>query len=316
MMPKLLLTTRSYQSLGESIVEKSQRSSRPLAMIDAESNDFPDGERYHCIKTPIEDRDVVLLGGTGTDSDTLEVYDLAWALASAGARRLTLIVPYFGYSTMERAVYQGEVVRAKVRAHLLSSIPSASQGNRIVLLDLHSEGLPFYFDGHIRPVHLYAKPLIMAEARRLGNEDFVFACTDAGRAKWVESLANDMGVQAAFVFKRRLDGQRTEVAGISAQVSGKYVVLYDDMIRTGSSLIQAAKAYRAGGAIGIAAIATHGVLPANSLERLRDSQVLDCVVCTDSHPRANQVANSPENADGFLRVISIADLLVDFLSRG
>lgn len=202
---------------------------------------------------------------------------------------------------------------AKVRAHLLSSIPRACQGNQIVLLDLHSEGLPFYFDGHVRPVHLYAKPLIMAEARRLGGEDFVFACTDAGRAKWVESLANDMRVEAAFVYKRRIDGRKTQVAGISANVQGKRVVIYDDMIRTGGSLIQAAKAYRDGGATGISAIATHGVLPGDALERLRECGIFDHLVCTDSHPRAIELSLGRMEEDEFFRVVSVAGLLGEYI---
>src|SRR5262249_38194283 len=154
-----------------------------------------------------------------------------------GARRLTLVVPYFGYSTMERAVTAGEVVTAKTRALLLSSIPPAPSGNSALLLDLHSEGLPFYFEGGLVPIHIYATPVVLDAARRLGGEDFVLACVDAGRAKWVQSLANDLGVPASFVFKRRLDAATTEVTAVSAHVRGKPVVIYDDMIRTGGSLL-------------------------------------------------------------------------------
>ncbi|MFN3491513.1 MAG: ribose-phosphate pyrophosphokinase, partial [Anaerolineales bacterium] len=91
----------------------------------------------------------------------------------------------FAYATMERAVRPGEVVTAKTRAALLSAIPPACSGNRIVLLDLHSEGIPHYFEGELTAIHVYGKPIIRALARRLGGDDFVLACTDAGRAKWV-----------------------------------------------------------------------------------------------------------------------------------
>jgi len=113
---------------------------------------------------------------------------------------------------MERAVKPGEVVTAKTRARLFSAVPLAAAGNRVFLVDLHAEGIPHYFEGGIRPVHVYAKPVVVDLARRLGGDDIVLACTDAGRAKWVESLANEMGVPASFVFKRRLDGTLT-VAG-------------------------------------------------------------------------------------------------------
>src|SRR5690606_41202404 len=78
--------------------------------------------------------------------------------------------------------------------------------NRLFVLDVHTEGLPYYFEGSIRPHHLYAKPLILEVVRGMrgeGEEEVVLACTDAGRAKWVESLANDLGIHASFVFKRR-----------------------------------------------------------------------------------------------------------------
>ena len=183
---------------------------------EVERKEFPDGERYLRLASAAAGRDAVLVGGTSSDADLLELYDLATGLVRCGARRLTLVVPYFGYSTMERAVREGEVVTAKTRARLLSGIPVAPAGNRILLLDLHSEGIPHYFEGNLTAVHVYGKPVVTAAIRRLGGDDFVLACTDAGRAKWVQSLANDLNVPASFVFKRRLDGRRTEVAAVSA----------------------------------------------------------------------------------------------------
>ena len=155
-------------------------------------------------------------------------------------------------------------------------------------------------------VHIPGAPLVIAAARRLGGTDFVLACTDAGRAKWVESLANDLNVAAAFVYKRRHD-DATEVTGVSAQVAGKRVVIYDDMIRTGGSLVSAARAYRDAGAVAIDAIATHGVFPADSLARIADSGLLGRIVVTDSHPRAVALQN------GFLEVDSTATLLAEHL---
>jgi ribose-phosphate pyrophosphokinase len=267
---------------------------------------FPDGEHYQRIETDACDRDVVLIGGTIDDAATLELYDLACGLVSAGAYRLRMIIPFFGYGTMERAVRPGEIVTAKTRARLLSSIPMASRGTQIFLLDLHVAAVAHYFEGGLRPVHVYGKALVMAAARRLGGTDFVLACTDAGRAKWVESLANDLDVPAAFVYKRRHD-DATEVTGVSAQVDGKRVVIYDDMIRTGGSLMNAAAAYRGAGAVSIDAIATHGVFPADSVERLRATGLFGHIVVSDSHPRA--VAS----AGDFVQVDSTAPILIEHL---
>lgn len=266
---------------------------------------FPDGERYLRLRSPSHGRDVVLVGGTIHDVDTLELFDLACSVVKHGARSLTLVVPYFGYSTMERAVYPGEVVTAKCRTRLLSAIPEASNGNRILLLDLHSEGLPHYFEGPVRPFHVYAKPVIAGIARRLGGDDFVLGCTDAGRAKWVESLANDLGVSPSFVFKRRLDGERTMVTAVSAQVAGRRVVIYDDMIRTGGSLMGAARAFLDAGAVSISAIATHGLFPGEAFARLRDCGLFAQIVVTDSHPRARELEEQG------LQVETVVPLLVE-----
>jgi ribose-phosphate pyrophosphokinase len=200
-------------------------------------------------------------------------------------------------------------VTAKTRARLLSSIPQASRGTQVFLLDLHVASIAYYFEGGLRPIHVYGKALVTAAARRLGGDNFVLACTDAGRAKWVESLANDLDVDVAFVYKRRTAGDATEVTGVSAQCSGKRVVIYDDMIRTGGSLLNAALAYRDAGAVAIDAIATHGLFPGDSLARLEGSGLFGRIVTTDSHPRAIALANH------FLSVDSTAQLLVEHLTH-
>ena len=298
----VVFTTHAYEYLRDEICKLGR-----LEQGMVESRTFPDGERYQRICASVSSRDVVLVGGTISDDATLELFDLASALVKYGADRLTLVIPYFGYSTMERAVKEGEVVTAKSRARLFSAIPPAARGNRVFLLDLHTEGITHYFEGGITPRHVSARTVIGAAARELGGEDFVLACTDAGRAKWVESLANDLGKDAAFVFKRRLDDSSTEVTAVSAQVRDKHVVIYDDMIRTGGSLLHAAQAYADAGAKSLQAIATHGLLPGEALKRLRDSGLLTKIVCTNSHPRALELE------DDFLRVVSIADILVDEL---
>lgn len=269
---------------------------------------FPDGERYLRIDTPVEGRDVVVVGGTVSDAAALTLFDLACGVVHYGAHRLTLIIPYYGYATMERAAKPGEIVTAKTRAALYSAIPPAASGNRIFLLDLHSEGIPHYFEAGLIATHIYAKPVIRREIVALARgEDFVLACTDAGRAKWVESLANDIGVSAAFVFKRRYDGTRTEITALDAQVAGKRVILYDDMIRTGGSLIGAADAYLRAGASSLAAVTTHGVFPGDALARLQASGRFTDIVATDSHPRAVELA--PRG----LRVVPVAELFLPYL---
>jgi ribose-phosphate pyrophosphokinase len=302
-MPEpLIFSTTPYRYLGSAIAKHGGWEEGHVVR-----QRFPDGEHYLRVETDPSDRDVIIVGGTVDDASTLELYDLACGLVADGAYRLRLVIPFFGYSTMERSVRTGEIVTAKTRARLFSSIPMASRGTQVFLLDLHVASIAHYFEGGIRPIHVYGKSLVIGAAHRLAGTDFVLASTDAGRAKWVESLAKDLNVDAAFVYKRRTSGSETEITGVSANVAGKRVMIYDDMIRTGGSLIAAAEVYRANGAVAIDAIATHGVFPADSLENIRKTGLFGHIVTTDSHPRAVALACD------FLQVDSTAKLLTEHL---
>lgn len=302
MSPRLLFSIPSYAYL-----EPSFLAAGDFERGEIERKNFPDGERYLRITTELWGRDVVLLGGTPTDVDWLEVFDLACGIARGGARSLVLVMPYFGYSTMERAVKSGEVVVAKTRARLLSSVPAPEGGTRVFLFDLHTDGIEFYLDDRVLTRHVYGAPLVTkAIQARMGASGYVLGACDAGRAKWVQSLARDLHVEPAFVYKRRDAATGgTSVTGINADVRGREVVVYDDMIRTGSSLIQAGRAYLAAGATKVHAVASHLVLPGDSLDQLRASGVFASIMGTDSHPGSQKLPKAD--------VVSIAPRLVECL---
>ncbi len=301
-MKKLLFAIKEYAYLAQRVLACTDMEKGIL-----EVNHFTDGERYQRIISPVDGRDVVLIGGTVSDEAMLELYDLASSLVSYGANSLTLVIPYFGYSTMERAVLSGEIVTAKTRARLLSSIPRSNRGNKVLLFDLHSEGIQYYFEHDLYPVHVYCKDLVIEAARQYGGTDLVMASTDAGRAKWVESLANDLGVSAAFILKRRLKGDHTEVSAINADVAGKTVVIYDDMIRSGGSIINAAKTYKEAGAGDIYVITTHGLFVNDGINKLRNSGLIKKLICTDSH------VNTQHINDDFVEVRSIDKLIASMI---
>lgn len=319
----LLFATQSYTDWAVRLQEQVD-----LETGEIERKEFPDGEHYNRIVTAVNNRDVFLVSGTINDKETMELFDLANAIVDGGALRLQIILPYFGYSTMERAVLRGDAVKAKYRARLLSNgVPRAPRGNRIYMLDLHAEGIPQYFENGTVATHVYAKQVVMQAARRLAGTygqpvmspkdmkltmrsaaGFVLASTDAGRMKWVESLAKDLGVHPAFSYKERIDGATTATLGVSGPVKGKFVVIYDDMIRTGSSLMNSARAYLEAGAAGVAAIATHAIFPGDSLQKIQDSGLFREIVVTDSHPRSRELESH------FLKVESCAELFVPFIT--
>jgi ribose-phosphate pyrophosphokinase len=301
MQRRLLFTIPSYAYLEPAFLAAGDFERGAI-----ERKNFPDGERYLRILPDLYGRDVVLLGGTPTDADWLDVFDLGCGIARGGARSLSIVMPYFGYSTMERAVKPGEVVVAKTRARLLSAIPAPEGGTHLFLFDLHTDGIEFYLDDRILSRHVYGAPIITAKIKELmKGAPFVLGSCDAGRAKWVQSLARDLHVEPAFVYKRRDDGGMS-VTGINADVKGREVVVYDDMIRTGGSLIQAGKAYLAAGATKVHAIASHLVLPNDAISKLRASGVFATIMGTDSHPGCQQLPAAD--------VVSIAPRMVECLA--
>ena len=303
MVQRLLFATPSYAYLEPSFLAAGEFERGVV-----ERKLFADGERYLRIASDLWGRDVVLLGGTPTDLDWLEVFDLACGIARGGARSLAIVMPYYGYSTMERAVRPGEVVVAKTRARLLSAVPAPEGGTRVFLFDLHTDGIEFYLDDRVLTRHVYGAPLITSKVReRMGDTPFVLGACDAGRAKWVQSLARDLNVEPAFVYKRRDESSGAlAVTGINADVRGKEVVVYDDMIRTGGSLIQAATAYLAAGASRVHAVASHIVLPGDAYERIKASGVLASIMGTDSHPGSQKLPRED--------VVNVAARLVEHLA--
>lgn len=273
-----------------------------------EHQSFPDGERYHRMGHRVRGRDLVLVGGTHNDTSSLDMFDIGCGLVQQGANSLIMVVPYFGYSTMDRKTRSGEIVTAKNRALLLSSIPRARVCNEVVLMDLHTAGITHYFEGHARPFHISAMDLVAGVVAQFDG-DIVLASTDAGRAKWVETLARRMALPAAFVYKHRLSGAETEIRGINADVRGKHVVIYDDMIRTGGSLISAAHAYRDAGASKVSAISSHGVLPGDAAEKIEKCGHFDRLIVTDTHPRAVELAKK----SSFLEISSMVPATAEFL---
>ena len=302
-MKTILFHIKQYKYLAERVLACGDFEKGEL-----EVSHFTDGERYQRILSDVTDRDVIIIGGTVSDEATLELFDLASSLVSYGAGSLSLVIPYFGYSTMERAVLPGEIVTAKARATLLSAIPRSNRGNRVYLFDIHSEGIPYYFEHGLYPTHVYCKNIITKAALEYGGDNFVMASTDAGRAKWVESLANELGVNAAFILKRRLKGDHTEVSAINADVAGKTVIIYDDMIRSGGSIINAAKTYKDDGAADIIVITTHGLFVNDGLQKLKDCGIIKKLICTDSHINTCEFRN-----DEFVDIRSLDELICSTL---
>lgn len=307
-MQPLLLSTLSSRPFADAM---AGHLGVPLA--DPERRVFPDGEAY--LRLPTDERfallgrPCVVVGATESQASLDELYRLACAAVKDGAAVLVLAVPYFGYSTMERGVRPGEVVAAKVIARQLSGIPRAPRGNWVVLMDLHAAGIVHYFEGDTVALELYAQPVLVEAIAALGLGGLTLASADMGRAKWVEAFANVLGAPVALIHKKRLSGSQTRVAAVVGDVAGRDVVIFDDMIRTGGSLAQAAQAYSRAGARSVRAVATHLVLPPGGVEAL-EAAPLEDILGTDTHPNHKVVVGRPR-----WRVASVAGLFADMAAR-
>ncbi len=276
---------------------------------------FSNGERYY--KIGIEDtrelsgKDVVFVGSTHTDDDLLELYRVGSSLADLGTRRRIFVIPYFGYSTMERADQAGEVVTAKTNARLLSTIPNTNLGNVFLFLDLHRRGLLHYFEGDSVAIELSAQDLFISAIQQLKLKSFMMASADLGTPGRIQSLANHFNTDIAFVRKTR-DFEKTKVVSVIGDVKGRDVVIYDDMIRSGSSLIQAAEAYKAQGAKRIFAVVSHLALNTQEVIKNLKHSPMSGVITTDSHPMSQLKLVKD---DQYFTVIQTTSLFTEGIKR-
>lgn len=296
-----LFSTEIYSYLQDSILQKNTQFQKG----EIETLYFPDGEIYHRIINPetIRNQPAVLISGTINDTAVLETYNLACELVNEQCSSLHLVIPYFGYSTMERATQKGEVVPAKNIARILSTIPLSAQGNFIYLLDLHSLGVQYYFESSVHTIHLLSEPIMKEILSTLGN-DIILASTDMGRAKWIEKMSQRLNLESAYLMKERLSGSQTRVIALSANVKERNVAIYDDMIRSGSSIINAAQAYKNAGANKIYVLTTHGIFVSGALEKMKNCGLIEKIYCTNTHP------NTTKLYDDFVQVVDVAPIIL------
>jgi ribose-phosphate pyrophosphokinase len=287
-----------------------------LPVTPMERRPFKGGERYYRIgisdRMDLMGRTAIFVGSTHTDEDLLELYRVGCALAGYGSSRRIFVIPFLGYSTMERAVKPGEIVTAKTVARMLSTIPNSGMGNVFLFLDLHVSGLVHYFEGNCLRYELYAqKPLIAAiKGLRLNPENMVFGSADLGRPAWVRAFAKHFGTKIAVIDKTR-EGEETEVEYVVGDVRDKDVVIYDDMSRSSLSLAKAAKAYLADGAREVYAVLSHLALnDAEAVRQLTDSPIRK-IITTNSHPMSQ---NSSLDKDRFV-VVDVCEIFAQAIQR-
>lgn len=300
-----ILSSQKYAYLKQNILKQAEC----FKNVEIETETFPDGEHYWKIVNPeqLRHKPAVYIAGTVDDESIFELYNLASTLVREQCSSLHIVIPYFGYSTMERAVKEGEVVTAKNIANLISSIPQAPLGNFVYMMDLHSLGTQYYFENTIHPVHLTSWNVIKNMLMQFGK-DVVLASTDMGRAKWIEKMGNELHLETAYIMKKRISGAKTEVVALNAEVKDKDIVIFDDMIRSGTSLIHAAEAYKNAGAKNIYVITVHGIFVSGAMDKLKSCGAIKKILCTNTH------VNAQNMKDEFVKVYDISEVITERLN--
>jgi ribose-phosphate pyrophosphokinase len=274
---------------------------RPLSR--AKVSRFSDGEISVKIEENVRGRDIFIIQSTHAPAENLlELLILLDAAKRASARRVTAVIPYFGYARQDRK----DQPRVPITAKLVADLLSVSGANRVLTMDLHAAQIQGFFN--IPLDHLFAAPVFIRHIKRRKLSNPVLVAPDPGSIPMTRHFAKTLKTSLAFIDKRRPEQDQIEVMNIIGEVAGKNVVIQDDMINTASTLAKGAKALSEMGAREIYAYCTHPVLSGPAIENVADSPITKVVV-TDTIPLREEAVN------GKFEVVSVAELFGEAIRR-
>ncbi|HTO70965.1 MAG TPA: ribose-phosphate pyrophosphokinase [Myxococcota bacterium] len=273
----------------------------------AEVGTFADGETSVDIGENVRGMDVFVIQSTCSPANThlMELLILLDALRRSSARRVTAVIPYYGYARQDRKVKPRTPITAKLVADLIST----AGAERVLCLDLHAGQIQGFFN--IPVDNIYAMPVLLQQIRALvpPREDIVVVSPDAGGVERARAFAKRLDASIAIGDKRREKKDIAEVTRIVGDVDGQTAVIVDDIVSTGGSLVQTAEALRAAGARRVLAAITHPVLAGSAVKRIEES-CIERFITTDTIPLHSGIEHSEKFA-----VTSVAHLLGEAIRR-
>jgi ribose-phosphate pyrophosphokinase len=276
-----------------------------LPLGDITINRFSDGESFVRIEENIRGYDVFVLQPTcpPVNDNILELLIMLDAFRRASARRVTVVIPYYGYARQDRK----DQPRVPISARLMANIIETAGADRILAMDLHADQIQGFFD---KPLdHLYAAPIFVNYLKKKKQEgDMIVVAPDVGAIKMARAFAKKLGVDLAVVDKRRLNSTDAEVMNILGEVKGLSAVIVDDMVATAGSLVGAAQAIKDKGAKDVMAAITHPVLVGSAIDRIKNS-CLSKLIVADTIPIAD------EKMIDKIQILSVAGLLGEAIER-
>jgi ribose-phosphate pyrophosphokinase len=268
---------------------------------------FSDGEVMVEIMENVRGKDVFIVQPTcyPTNDNLMELLVIADALRRSSAVRLTVVIPYFGYSRQDRRPRSARVpISAKVVANMIASVGV----DRVLTIDLHADQIQGFFD--IPVDNIYSTPIMLRDIREQNLAGMMVVSPDVGGVIRARALAKQLNdAELAIIDKRRPRPNEAQVMHIIGEVEGKHCIVMDDMVDTGGTLCHAANALKREGAASVRAYCTHAILSGRAVENFEDSKI-DELVVTDTIPlRANAAASK------IIRQISVAGLLAETMRR-
>jgi ribose-phosphate pyrophosphokinase len=221
------------------------------------------------------------------------------ALKRASAKRITAVLPYYGYARQDRK----DKPRVPISARLVAAVLETAGATRVLTMDLHAAQIQGFFD--IPVDHLYSAPVMNEYFRSRQEEDITIVSPDAGGVERARSFAKRMNAPLAIIDKRREEANVAEVMNVVGDVEGQHCLIVDDLIDTAGTLVKGAEALMAKGATGVSAAATHAVLSGPAVSRI-EASCLSEVIVTNSIPLSDQARKSPK-----IKSLSIAGLLAE-----
>ncbi|WP_183969918.1 ribose-phosphate pyrophosphokinase [Quisquiliibacterium transsilvanicum] len=267
---------------------------------------FSDGEVMVELLENVRGKDVYVLQSTcaPTNDHLMEVMIMVDALKRASAGRITAALPYFGYARQDRRVRS---MRVAISAKVVANMLQIAGVDRVLTMDLHADQIQGFFD--IPVDNIYAAPILLADVHKQEFENVMVVSPDVGGVVRARALAKRLDCDLAIIDKRRPKANVAEVMNIIGDVSGRTCVIMDDMVDTANTLVKAASALKAHGAIRVLAYCTHPVLSGGAVDRIANSE-LDTLVVTDTIPLPKDARVNEK-----IRVISCAQLLAETILR-
>lgn len=271
-----------------------------LQLLDAEVKKFADHEIFVEIKENVRGEDIFVLQSTSypANDNIMELLIAIDALRRASAKRITAVIPYFGYARQDRKAAPRTPISAKLVANLITS----AGADRVLTIDLHAGQIQGFFD--IPLDNLYAAPVFVRHIKEnFDLQNLTVVSPDVGGLVRARAIANKIGAELAIVDKRRPKAGVSEVMNIIGDVDGKNCIIVDDMVDSGGTLCKAAEALLEKGAKSVSAYITHGVLSDKAGDRIEASKLEALVITNSIQPTQKTLAIKN------IKIINIAGLL-------